>query len=372
KYHSVNGGSNANAHFDKAINAFERLRGEGHDLFSDFNQVHSYLNEANSVNPEIIFGKAYGENDFSTVSTGHVHTRNMEGSNAFTRNVLDLFLYADGLPMAKTSLKVPVETSYNNVVGLDGEGNPLPDGLGQRDPRLLKSIWTINDELEGDDFVGWMKTGKGKYYPFDSQRPKGYPCKKAFFGSMWEQSSGNKDFTDKIIIRYAEMLVSYAEALYERNGSISDGQLNETVNKLRDRVGFEVKLTNAFVSEHGLDMLEEIRRERTVELLGENFRYDDIIRWKTAEKVLPVDLIGPICLADEMQNPSLHGDFAGRLTDASGYVDGSFVYGQPSTYVIEFKGARSFNPQRDYLYPIPTFEIAQSDFNITQNPGWGQ
>ena len=372
KYHNINGGSNARAHFDKAINAFERLRGEGHDLFPDFNNVYSYLNEANNINPEIIFGKAYGENDFSTVSTGHIHTRNLEGSNAFTRNVLDLFLYADGLPINKTKLKVSVETSYNNIVGLDGDGNPLPDGLGQRDPRLLKSIWVINDELEGDDFVGWIRTGKGKYYPFDSQRPKGYPCKKAFFGSMWEQSSGNKDFTDKIIIRYAEMLISYAEALYERNGSISDGQLDETVNRLRERVGFDKKLTNSFVSEHGLDMLEEIRRERTVELLGENFRYDDIIRWKIAENVLPTNLIGPICLADEMQNPSLHDDLKGRLTDDSGYLEGVFVYGQPSTYVIEFKGSRTFNPQRDYLYPIPTFEIAQSDFNITQNPGWGQ
>lgn len=370
KYHSVNGGSNANAHFDKAIDAFQRLQAEGHDLFSDFNGVFSYLNEANNVNPEIVFGKAYGENDFATVKTGHTHTRDMEGSFALTRNVLDLFLYADGLPINKTSLKIPVETSYNNVAGLDAEGNALPDGKGQRDPRLLKTIWTFNDVLENDEFVGWIKTGKGKYYPFDSQRPKAYPSKKGFFGSLWEKSSGNKDFTDRIVIRYAEMLISYAEALYERNGSITDDQLNATVNRLRERVGFEAKLTNSFASQNGLDMLEEIRRERTVELMTEGFRYDDIIRWKIAEKVLPTDLIGPICIAEEMQNPSLHEGFEGRLTDASGNVGGNHVYDQPSTYVVEFKGTRSFNPARDYLYPIPTFEIGQSDGNITQNPGW--
>ncbi|MDL2282386.1 RagB/SusD family nutrient uptake outer membrane protein, partial [Parabacteroides sp. OttesenSCG-928-G06] len=358
------------AHFDKAIAAFELLQGQGHDLFADFNNVFSYQNEANSVNKEIIFGKAYGENDFTTVTTGHVHTRNLEGSYALTRNVLDLFLYADGLPANKSALKIPVETSYNNIVGLDGQGNPLPDGMGQRDPRLLKTIWTYNDVLEDDAFMGWAITGKAKYFPFDSQRPKGYPSKKAFFGSLWEKSSGNKDFTDKIIIRYAEMLISYAEALYEKNGNISDGQLDMTVNKLRARVGFDKKLTNAFVAEHGLDMREEIRRERTVELLTEGFRYDDIIRWKIAENVLPVDLIGPVCVAEEMQNPALHSGFAARLTDASGNVGGQFVYGQPSVYVIEFKGTRSFNPQRDYLYYIPTYEIAQSDFNIEQNPGW--
>ncbi|MDH6534645.1 hypothetical protein M2101_001321 [Parabacteroides sp. PM5-20] len=370
KYHGINGGANANGHLDKAIAAFERLRNEGHDLFPDFNKVFSYENEANSVNKEIVFGKAYGENDFTTVTTGHVHTRNQEGSYGLTRNILDQFLYADGLPIEKTALKVPVETSFNNILGLDHEGNELPNKLGQRDPRLKKTIWYVNDPLQDDAFMGWVKTGKGTYYPFDSQRPKAYQSKKAFFGSLWEKSSGNKDFTDKIIIRYAEMLIAYAEALYERNGSISDAQLDETVNRLRARVGFEVKLTNAFVAQNGLNMRDEIRRERTVELLTEGFRYDDIIRWKIAEKVLPVDMVGPICLANELQNPSLHSDFTARLTDASGNINGTFVYNQPSTYVIEFKGTRSFNPQRDYYYPIPTFEIAQSDFNIVQNPGW--
>lgn len=372
KYHGVNGGGNANAHFDKAIKAFELLEKEGHDLYPDFNDLFSYLNEANSTNKEIVFGKAYGENDFATVTTGHVYTRDLEGSYALTRNALDQFLYADGLPIEKTTLKVPVEDSYNNVAGLDRSGNPLPNDLGKRDPRLLKTIWTYNDALESDAFMGWIITGKGKYYPFDSQRPNGYPSKKAFFGSLWEKSVGNRDFTDKIIIRYAEMLISYAEALYERNGSISDAQLEATVNKIRARVGFDKKLTNAFVSQHGLNMLDEIRRERTVELMVEGFRYDDIVRWKIAEKVLPVDLVGPICREEEVQAQSTYDQLIPRLTDASGKVNGVFVYGQPGACVVEFKNTRSFDSNRDYLYPVPLYEISQSDFNIKQNPGWGQ
>ncbi len=369
KYH---GGSNANDHLDKSIEAFQELEAKNyHRLFNDFNDVFSYLNEENDKNREIIFGKAYGANDFSTVKTGHMHTRNMEGSYALTRNILDLFLYADGLPIDKTSLKIETETSYNNVAGLDREGNPLPNSMGQRDPRLLKTIWTFNDALEYDPFMGWFISGKGKYYPFDSQRPKGYPCKKGFFGSMWEKSLGNKDFTDKIIIRYAEMLISYAEALYERNGNITDVQLDATVNKLRERVGFDKKLTNAFVTDNGLDMLEEIRRERTVELLSEGFRYDDIIRWKTAEKVLPVALIGPICMESEVQTSAIYDGVKKRLTDENGCdSNGNFVYPQPNAYVIEYSGDRKFNPARDYLYFIPTSEIDYSDGNITQNPQW--
>ncbi|NDV57993.1 RagB/SusD family nutrient uptake outer membrane protein [Bacteroides sp. 519] len=368
KYH---GGNDAAEHLKKSINAFERLDAKGyHKLFEDFNEVFSYKNEANNVNREIIFGKPYGENDFATVTTGHMNTRELEGNFALTRNILDLFLYADGLPMSKTALKVEKETSMNNIVGLDTDGNPLPNDKGQRDPRLLKTIWTFNDAVEYESFMGWSEAGKGKYHPFDSQRPKGYICKKAFFGSMWSNSLGNKDFTDKILIRYAEMLVSYAEALYELNGSITDAQLDATINKLRERVGFNIPLTNDFVTKNGLDMLEEIRRERTVELMAEGFRYDDIIRWKTAEKVLPVAMIGPYCSPDEVQTTATYEDSKKRLTDSEGKIDGTFAYDQQGVYVIEYANTRKFNPKRDYLYPIPTDEIAYSDDNITQNPEW--
>jgi len=50
---------------------------------------------------------------------------------------------------------------------------------------------------------------------------------------------------------------------------ITDAQLDLPVNALRKRVGFNVKLTNSFVTQNGLDMLNEIRRERTVEFIDE-------------------------------------------------------------------------------------------------------
>src|SRR5204863_1890377 len=94
------------------------------------------------------------------------------------------------------------------------------------------------------------------------------------------------------LIRYAEVLLIYVEAKFELNGSITDADLNLTINALRTRVSFAPRLTNAFVTANNLDMREEIRRERTVELALEGFRYDDLIRWKIAEKVLPQDLLG--------------------------------------------------------------------------------
>ena len=128
--------------------------------------------------------------------------------------------------------------------------------------------------------------------------------------------------------------------------------------------------TNAFASANGLDMLEEIRRERTVEFIDENKRYDDIIRWKIAEKVLPVDIIGALCPAEEVASQSKYDELKDRLT-VGGQLRGKQRYGtQDDLYVIEFAEDRRFNTKRDYLYPVPLYEIAQSGGAVTQNPGW--
>jgi hypothetical protein len=158
--------------------------------------------------------------------------------------------------------------------------------------------------------------------------------------------------------------------LFEYNGSISDAQLEQTVNALRNRAGFGAKLTNAFAAANGLDMREEIRRERTVELMGENLRYQDIIRWKIAENVLPTAVLGCKFVDGEALASTTRPSVANRLTDSQGRISGVKVCDEGDIYVIELPETRTFNPQRDYYYPIPTFEIAQSDGNIKQNPGW--
>jgi hypothetical protein len=291
--------------------------------------------------------------------------------------MIDMYLYADGLPREKSPLVISPETSFNHVFGYEADGvTPVEDGIGARDPRLALSIWRINDPQDnasvtvGGAKIGWINSGKGAYKPFDPQRPLGYQQKKCFTGDRWGAS---RDYTDRIIIRYGEMLISYAEALFELNGSISDSQLDETVNALRARVKFDVKLTNAFATTNGLNMRDEIRRERTVELMSENRRYTDIIRWKIAETVLPKAIIGAKLTADEAYNgtsQAADSKFTEWLTNNQGQVFGTFVYSEPNVRLIERADTRRFNVAKDYYYPIPTFEIAQSDGNIVQNPGW--
>ncbi len=127
-------------------------------------------------------------------------------------------------------------------------------------------------------------------------------------------------------------------------------------------------LTNAFVAANGLSMIDEIRRERTVEFIDEGKRYDDIIRWKIAEKVLPVDIIGAKFVTSE--NGKQREDYENRLTDASGSLNGKVRYAEADMYVLEFAEDRRFDPSKDYLYPVPLYEISQSGNNVTQNPNW--
>ncbi|MDR2472401.1 MAG: RagB/SusD family nutrient uptake outer membrane protein [Tannerella sp.] len=374
KYHAINGGSNAKAHISKAISAFEQLRGEGHTLYSTSSgklqpYQAQFFDESQITNKELIFGKAYGPNGGSGSGyTNHNYTGDSEGSYMVTRKMLDMFLYADGLPVEKTSLRIENETSFNNVAGLDRTGAILADGKGQRDPRLLMSIWTILDPLENDATYGWLGAGKGDYLPFrsNSAATTAYHLKKRFKGSLW---GAGKDFTDVIIIRWGEMLISYAEALYENNGSITDAQLDETVNALRTRAGFNARLTNAFASANGLNMLEEIRRERNVELLAENLRYPDLLRWKTAETELPKAIIGGKFVGEEGGSVQ---DIT-RLTGSDGKSNGETIMTgniQQNVFVIEYPSTRTFDPARDYYYPIPPYELVHSDNNIKQNPKW--
>lgn len=344
KYHQTTGGD-YKAHLKRAIDAAETMiyTEKKHDLYTDFQKLF-YFDGEGSQNKESVFVKIYGPNGAGTIT--HNNSRGLENTAAITRSMLDNFLYSDGLPREKSPLAKHPEVRYNDV-------------LENRDPRLAMTIYAAGEEAY-----------KGTYKPFktdDQAHGYGYPIKKGFMLDQW--STNSKETVDKIIIRYAEILISYAEALYEYNGSISDQKLDETINYVRQRVGFNIKLTNAFVQSNNLDMLKEIRRERMVEFIDEGLHYNDIIRWKTAEEVLPKAVLG--LLYNSEDTPVKENELGGRLTDKNGYYKGDKLYDEGNIFVIEEAGSRSFDPKRDYLYPIPSYEIGTSGGNIKQNPYWG-
>jgi hypothetical protein len=230
----------------------------------------------------------------------------------------------DGLPIEKSPLFV--EPSEHSAYFED------------RDPRMDLTIFKKGDPYNQDATFT---------IPSLTYHVTGFISRK--YLDPKELGTNNRTFIDRALIRYAEVLLIYAEATFELNGSISDADLNLSVNLLRERVGMP-HLTNQFVEDNGLEMREEIRRERRIELAVEGFRYWDIIRWKIAENVLPEAVLG------------------------SYYFEDGFGTGEPNltedNYVlVQRASTRTFNPQRDYLWPFPVEELALNK-NLEQNPGW--
>ena len=171
----------------------------------------------------------------------------------------------------------------------------------------------------------------------------------------WEverQVADRYESMDFPVIRYAEVLLNFAEAVYELQGRISDSDLDKSVNLVRQRSNPKmVKLSNALVDNNGLSMREEIRRERTVELVFEGFRIDDLKRWATAPVEMPQTLLGVKWKGTQFE--SLWANQSRQL-DADGCI---ILYD---------------NRQWDdklYLYPLPSDQM-QLNPNIGQNPGW--
>lgn len=327
-------------HLQKAIDAATAVMGQDHSLYKNYPGV--FLHEGEGVgNTENIFVKIYGVST-ANIIVAHNTSRDLEnGRIAPTRNLLRMFAYTDGLPAFNTDgsvsakqspLFVPesTEPSYNTV-------------MDNRDPRLSTLVWRAGE-------VNW----KGPWVPITSLGVRtGLAGKKGWNAEDWAINSAAT--VDKPLIRYAEVLLILAEAKYELNGSISDEDLNATVNALRTRAGMPTKLTNTFVTDNNLNMREEIRRERTMELCIEGFRYDDLIRWKTAETVLPKTLLGAKYTETE---------WVGTKASALNLNSDNII-------IVEDASKRNtFNPNRDYLYPIPLNEISLSGGNVKQNPGW--
>lgn len=153
---------------------------------------------------------------------------------------------------------------------------------------------------------------------------------------MSDPSNGGVNF---ILIRYADVLLMYSEAKIEA-GQIDDSVF-KAINEVRRRVGMPS-------IQPGLDtaeLVEIVRHERLVELALEGLRFFDLRRWRTAEEVE-----GPI--------PGMHYIPVGEPTELSNIE--TLIYGGT---------IKAFDPNRDYLFPIPQQEMLLLP-NFEQNPGY--
>lgn len=307
-------------------NEYSLFTGKGADSYR-----YLFIEEGDNSSEDIL------SNRYSTV----IRTHNASSAAAWgwfgspTRKFVDMYLCSDGLPIGKSS----------NFKGYD---TPTAE-FENRDPRLTLTVMTPGSKVLNSDFP------EGVIYPLDfSNRPEtksGYRLIK-YCGEI-RMDETNKYGYDYHVIRYAEVLLIYAEATYEQTGSISDTDLDMSINEVRKRVNMPL-LTNAFATSNGLDMQEEIRRERTIELAYEAFRYDDLRRWKTAEAEMKQDVKGVKFTGTEYEekNPTYSG-----LLDANGFV------------IVESANDRHFINPKHYLAPLPLLQIMHNP-SLEQNPGW--
>ena len=244
-----------------------------------------------------------------------------------TKYLADAFLCSDGLPVDKS----PLFEGYL----------PLGAEFKNRDPRMAQTIWRPYDpnyQTPPQPFIPSFQACTRTGYMFKKYAADVMPC-----------------YTHDMMMRLGEVLVTYAEAAYELDETISDADLDISINALRKRFASDSDclpdLTNDFITSNGLNMREEIRRERRVELAVESFRYDDLIRWKTAETELPRDILGA------MLDTEIYPTVVTPLT-SDGFI------------ILQYANTRTFDKDRDYLFPLPLLQLSLNE-NLTQNPKWG-
>lgn len=334
KYHGEGDGQ---AYFEQAIHAAEQIVGSGeYDLFtSEGDESYKQLFiEKGDDSREVILARRYYLNRAT-----HNWTRELWFNFMIpTKNLADLYLATDGLPIDQS----PLFQGYDDLVS----------EFENRDPRMAMTFIVPGSEIFADGGI-WAPTYPG-FLGTNATRT-GYMIRK-FLGETLEatQFQGYYDFKE---FRYAEVLLNLAEALYERDGQISDADLDRTINVIRDRVNMP-PLTNNHVTANGLDMLEELRRERTVELAFEGFRRDDLRRWKTAEDVMPQAIRGVKFVGTEYET---------RYPDL---VVGTHIQVDEDGFIVaEPASSRQFLP-RHYLDPLPLQQVQLSKGTLQQNEGW--
>lgn len=174
---------------------------------------------------------------------------------------------------------------------------------------------------------------------------------------------------DVPIIRLAEVYLIYAEAKCELgNGSISDADLNLSINLLRDRVHMP-HLTAGNVPE-GSSLLNEIRKERTRELYLEGFRFDDLRRWKTAEIELSKNLEGVyIGSGSAFSKDWLFEPTYGQADYLYAASQNANMAITPDGFVQREAATNRVFRQRNYLLPLPTEQLKLNP-KLEQNPDW--
>ena len=288
-----------------------------------------------SANTEYIMTTRHRTSDKMALNITHAMLSNVCYP---TRKLANMYLCQDGLPVEKSKV-------------FQGYAQATTE-FGNRDNRMNGTMLKHGEKHWNNDGK-WRTTWDEK--DLDNALEANVRSNSGYQTRKWAVEREVADYYEAMdypVIRYAEVLLNYAEAAYEINGSITDAELDKSLNLVRLRVNPDMpKLSNSFVTANGLNMREEIRRERTVELILEGFRIDDLKRWATAPTEMPQDQLGV-----KVTGTWFEANWSAQACQLN--ADGC---------IIMYTG-RTWNDKL-YLYPLPSDQL-QLNPQLGQNPGW--
>lgn len=275
--------------------------------------------------------------------------------------------------------------SYTCTDGLPIDESPLfdpHDPFKNRDPRLSMSIVPFGENFLGIEFnphpeaLQVMNYKSGKMITNNDSRAVAQYA--SYNGLVWKKGmdqacleNANKIEPDKIIIRYADVLLMYAEAKIELNQI--DQSVLDAMNQVRARAyGVDKSATDKYPAFTSLDqktLRSQLRMERRMEFSKEGLRYMDLMRWKLMDKVMSKKvymMLYPASLLIEkvVSQGDWFWPYAPEI-DEDGIADFSRMEADGKVAVI----AQKKWDARQYLWPIPTTEI-QINQNMEQNQGY--
>lgn len=290
-----------------------------YSLYPQYAKLFSYAAENNT---EVVLNKEFIKDNYPVNVFGFMAPYSQKNSgNTYvpTKKLVDTYTMSNGKDIIDPSSGFDPNNPYTN-----------------RDPRLRYSIFVSGDALpDGKIFKPEPNSGTsdaiGNTYLASTT---GFVLKKYINTEDYANPTNNG--INIILLRYAEVLLTYAEAKIELNQI--DPSVVDAINKVRQRSDVSLPaLPNTLTQ---AELRDAVRRERTTELAFEGLRTWDVRRWKIAETVIPGAVMGITYL----------------------------VNGQLTTFKVQ-AFEKVFDKGRHYLWPIPQKE-RQLNPNLTQNPGW--
>jgi hypothetical protein len=360
KYHQGDAfgvtGENGTTFLQKAADAAGQVIQSG--LFSLDNvgvqngywQIFNQISYAGSK--EVMFWRAY---NLALIVNNWPLQSNTGNGMGITKRLVDTYLCTDGLPIAQSLLYKGDDSIVHLIANRDPRlaqtiykpGDAITNNAPNGVPPVIFSAPTLNQSSAYHSTTGYQ-IYKGHLPDFNSQ----------------VQMNGTQGL---IFIRYAEVLLNEVEALAEL-GTIQQSDIDKTINLLRSRVGMPALNMAAIVPDPNWDfpglspIINEVRRERRVELACEGFRLDDVLRWAGAGNLI-VNW-KPLGAKFNQWATLLPTVIPGKniYLNAAGYIE-------PYQKVSIMQSGYQFNLNRDYLSPLPLDQLTLNP-NLKQNPGW--